>query len=57
MTDYPSAPSGEPEAAYWYYLTFSGRDIVDFLATELERNIALELKQPDQASIPEKICR
>jgi hypothetical protein len=35
----------------------AGRDIVDFLATELERNIASELKVDDGASIPEKMCR
>jgi serine/threonine protein phosphatase PrpC len=34
-----------------------GRDIVDFLATELEKNIAQELKVEDGASIPEKLAR
>ena len=34
-----------------------GRDIVDFLATELEKNIAQELKVEDGASIPDKLAR
>ncbi len=34
-----------------------GRDIVDFLSTELEKNIAQELKVEDGASIPDKLAR
>ena len=36
---------------------FSGRGIVDFIATELERNIALELRTQDGTTIPDKIGR
>ncbi|TFJ80616.1 hypothetical protein NSK_008042 [Nannochloropsis salina CCMP1776] len=34
-----------------------GRDIVDFLATELEKNVARELKVEDGASVPERLER
>jgi serine/threonine protein phosphatase PrpC len=34
-----------------------GRQIVDFLETTLEENVAEELRQPDDAAIPERLAR
>jgi len=34
-----------------------GRGIVDFIATELERNVATEMRRNDGATFDEKICR
>lgn len=49
---------GSPEYSYFgVYDGHGGRQIVDFLEETLERNISLELQKPDEADIPQRLCR
>jgi len=48
------------DARYSYFAVYDGhggRQIVDFLEETLEKNIAIELKQPDNGSILERLAR
>lgn len=40
-----------------FFLGHGGRQIVDFLEEELEKNVAIELKQTDDASVLDRLAR
>eukprot|EP01041_Mallomonas_annulata_P010538 gene10538-21975_t len=53
-------PNLDGDATTSYFAVYDGhggRQIVDFLETALEKNIAIELKQPDNATVLERLAR
>lgn len=40
-----------------YFLGHGGRQIVDFLEETLEKNIAIELKETDDATVLDRLSR
>jgi len=52
------ALGGDENVSYFgVYDGHGGRQIVDFLETALENNVSEELRQPDNASVPERLAR
>ena len=41
----------------FFFTGHGGRQIVDFLEEELEKNIAIELKETDDASVLDRLAR